>query len=289
MIISLKRHFAYICVVLCSLLALFSSTVAKPSLSAFTIPTPFSNFPSLSALTQEFVERKHAEQMKSYSGTRRQNDSLIMVYHHDQTVAVVELGPEKLLIGCELIEIYNIHEGSKLLKKLSKINKPLEITFKEMLNLMNQCEIVEKQSQHKIQVRSNDDDKDATFINRQFPNNPFSLFSGIIPGTKWCGTGDIATTFSDLGTERQMDTCCRTHDLCPIKIRAYEAKYNITNNSIYTKSHCVCDDMLYDCLKKLADISAAQLMGSIYFNIVQVPCIHGTPKGVQYRKARTGF
>lgn len=28
--------------------------------------------------------------------------------------------------------------------------------------------------------------------------------------------------------------------------------------------------MLYDCLKKLSDISAAQLMGSIYFNIVQV-------------------
>lgn len=66
MIISLKRHFAYICVVLCSLLALLSSTLAKPSLSAFSIPTPFSNFPSLSALTQDFVERKHAEQMKSY-------------------------------------------------------------------------------------------------------------------------------------------------------------------------------------------------------------------------------
>lgn len=66
MIISLKRHFAYICVVLCSLLALLSSTLAKPSLSAFSLPTPFSNFPSLSALTQDFVERKHAEQMKSY-------------------------------------------------------------------------------------------------------------------------------------------------------------------------------------------------------------------------------
>lgn len=28
--------------------------------------------------------------------------------------------------------------------------------------------------------------------------------------------------------------------------------------------------MLYECLKKLSNISAAQLMGSIYFNIVQV-------------------
>lgn len=37
------------------------------------------------------------------------------------------------------------------------------------------------------------------------------------------------------GTETIMDSCCRTHDLCPVKIRAYEAKYNITNNSLYTK------------------------------------------------------
>lgn len=65
MIISLKRHFAYICVVLCSFLAILSSTVAKPSLG-FTLPAPFANLPSISTLTQEFVERKHAEQMKSY-------------------------------------------------------------------------------------------------------------------------------------------------------------------------------------------------------------------------------
>lgn len=33
----------------------------------------------------------------------------------------------------------------------------------------------------------------------------------------------------------RMDSCCRTHDLCPVKIRAYETKYNITNDSLYTK------------------------------------------------------
>lgn len=39
---------------------------------------------------------------------------------------------------------------------------------------------------------------------------------------------------------------------------------------LWFRSHCVCDDMLFDCLKKLDDTPAAQLMGSIYFNIVQV-------------------
>lgn len=54
-------------------------------------------------------------------------------------------------------------------------------------------------------------------------------------GTKWCGTGDIASTYNDLGTETIMDRCCRTHDLCPVKIRAYQRRYKLHNNSLYTK------------------------------------------------------
>lgn len=56
---------------------------------------------------------------------------------------------------------------------------------------MEKCDIVDRQEMHKIQTRSNadtkdekeaEDDDDDSFMNRQFPNNPFSLFSGIIPG-----------------------------------------------------------------------------------------------------------
>jgi len=32
-----------------------------------------------------------------------------------------------------------------------------------------------------------------------------------------------------------MDRCCRQHDLCPIKIRAYQNKYELMNDSLYTK------------------------------------------------------
>lgn len=66
-----------------------------------------------------------------------------------------------------------------------------------MLNLMQQCDIIEKQNHKRNERRTTkpvDDDS-----SRVFKNNPFSVFSGIIPGTKWCGTGDIATTYSDLG------------------------------------------------------------------------------------------
>lgn len=67
-----------------------------------------------------------------------------------------------------------------------------------MLQLMNQCDIVEKQNEKRNQSRNTlpaDDDSSRVF---QF-KSPFSVFSGIIPGTKWCGTGDIATTYNDLG------------------------------------------------------------------------------------------
>lgn len=94
----------------------------------------------------------------------------------------------------------NESAGKKLLKQLSKINRPLEIQFKEMLKLMNQCDIVEKQNMKRNDRRhAKPAEEDVSRASFQFKNNPFSVFSGIIPGTKWCGTGDIAGTYSDLG------------------------------------------------------------------------------------------
>lgn len=67
---------------------------------------------------------------------------------------------------------------------------------------MNQCDIVEKQNMKRNERRNAVPPNDDTTKAFQFKNNPFSVFSGIIPGTKWCGTGDIAATYSDLGMEK---------------------------------------------------------------------------------------
>lgn len=68
---------------------------AKPSLS-FNLPAigPFANF-----------GKESVKPMKIYSGKRVDSDSIRMVYFHDLTVAIVELGPNKLLLNCELLEI----------------------------------------------------------------------------------------------------------------------------------------------------------------------------------------
>ncbi|KAI9582094.1 hypothetical protein GQX74_011589 [Glossina fuscipes] len=165
-----------------------------------------------------------------------------------------------------------------------------------MIKLMNQCERVDKlifaarQKTQKPTNNPNDGNENIAFNLGTiiFPKNPLSILSGIIPGTKWCGTGDIADTYNDLGTETNMDRCCRQHDLCPLKIRAYQSKYGLTNDSLYTKSHCTCDDMLFSCLKR-TNTSASQLMGSIYFNLVQVPCLARVNNRYQYRPAKEGF
>lgn len=68
-------------------------------------PTLSFGLPSLTTFTAFTGRQDDDISVKPYSGIRVKNDSLRMVYYHDQTVAVVELGPAKLLLNCELIEV----------------------------------------------------------------------------------------------------------------------------------------------------------------------------------------
>ncbi|CAG9136750.1 unnamed protein product [Plutella xylostella] len=153
--------------------------------------------------------RGGAAGVKPYTGRRVANDSLRMVYHHDQTVAVVELGRGKLLLNCELIEtivtpwcfFYIVLEESagaivatkwlvpcgmtrgynwsadahvwvargahvtdrqtdhcrldeddtrRLLHQLSRINRPLQVSFPQMIKLMMQCQQISSRTDRSI-------------------------------------------------------------------------------------------------------------------------------------------
>lgn len=56
----------------------------------------------------------------------------------------------------------------------------------------------------------------------------------IYPGTKWCGPGNIASNYDDLGYFTKTDMCCRTHDHCD-NIAAGESKDGLVNNTPFTK------------------------------------------------------
>ncbi|XP_030029837.2 uncharacterized protein LOC115447059 [Manduca sexta] len=293
---------------LLSVVVIFCIAVSSPQ-SASAKPFTFS-FPagwslaglvgSVGARADAADRRDPAAGVKPYTGRRIGNDTLRMIYYHDQTVAVVELGPEKLLLNCELIETYDEDDTARLLRQLSRINRPLGVTFPQMIKLMAQCQQVEGVEAHEETGRASEwraqhsgsearARLDAGGVHAGLlGGSPLTLLQGIIPGTKWCGTGDIAADYHDLGADRRLDRCCRTHDLCPSKVRAFSRRYNLTNNSIYSKSHCTCDDMLFDCLKA-TNTSASHLMGHIYFNLVQVPCLEDSHNGRQFRDAKQGF
>nr|XP_022916393.1 uncharacterized protein LOC111426203 [Onthophagus taurus] len=268
-----KRFFASL------LVCFFLGIHGKPSLS-FNLP----NFAALAGFGQTAREQRDSA-LKQYSGKRVTNDSLRMVYFYDQTVAVAELGPRKLLLNCELLEVYEPEEALMALGQLSKFSRPVAISFPEMMTLMSQCQQVDSfNSQDRVPSVA-----PPNMARGLLSNNPLTLLSGIIPGTKWCGTGDIAKDYHDLGAESKVDRCCRTHDLCPVKVRAYTKRYNLTNNSLYTKSHCKCDDELYKCLKR-SDSPTAHIMGNVYFNLIQVPCLEESKDGPKrFRAARNNF
>ncbi|KAL1497403.1 hypothetical protein ABEB36_008380 [Hypothenemus hampei] len=251
-------------------------TQAKPSLGRFRFRGPFAR------------PEESRDSLKKYTG-RKVSDSMRMVYFHDQTVAIVELGPRKLLLNCEIIEVFKPEQYMEVLGDFAKKARPVGITFMEMLTLMDQCKELEENAGLIKRDTENSTGNPFDQARAILANDPFTLFRGIIPGTKWCGTGDIAKNYYDLGTEPTVDVCCRTHDLCPVKVRARSTKYNILNNSLYTKSHCECDEHLYNCLKSQQHIPIANIMGNIFFNFAGLECVGDGREGREFRSPRRRF
>ncbi|XP_052893883.1 group 3 secretory phospholipase A2-like [Anopheles moucheti] len=93
----------------------------------------------------------------------------------------------------------------------------------------------------------------------------------IYPGTKWCGPGNIATNYSDVGRYGAEDQCCREHDLCPNVLLPGECRRGLCNRGTFTRSHCDCDARFRRCLQNL-NTETANTLGAIFFNVVQVTC-----------------
>lgn len=91
------------------------------------------------------------------------------------------------------------------------------------------------------------------------------------PGTLWCGPGRTAKNYYELGSESDVDACCRDHDHCDDAIVPGESKYGLSNTGSYTKSNCDCDHKFYQCLKAV-DSLTAKLVGMTFFNIVAMEC-----------------
>lgn len=85
------------------------------------------------------------------------------------------------------------------------------------------------------------------------------------PGTKWCGPGNTANDYDDLGSDKDVDSCCRDHDHCD-NMAAGEEKNGLKNEDYFTRLHCQCDKEFKECLKNV-NSRRGNFIGSFYFNI----------------------
>lgn len=152
--------------------------------------------------------------------------------------------------------------------------------------LRNQCRTLHRRIR-KLYFHSNDSalataNQDGGFEkNSDFPvqRNKRDLSDLLrFPGTKWCGKGYSADKYTRLGGFSKTDKCCRRHDLnCPFYIGSMETKYGLFNWRLNTLMHCNCDERFRSCLKMVGS-GDANLVGKLFFNIVQTQCFVLKPK-----------
>ncbi|XP_050455267.1 phospholipase A2-like [Cataglyphis hispanica] len=105
----------------------------------------------------------------------------------------------------------------------------------------------------------------------------------IFPGTKWCGSGNIANDPDDLGVFAMTDACCREHDNCKDTIESMQTKYGLTNIAFYTRLHCSCDERFYDCLHSSEELVSAKV-GFLYFSVLDTKCFREDYPIVGYKR-----
>ncbi|XP_047541955.1 uncharacterized protein LOC125074628 isoform X2 [Vanessa atalanta] len=131
--------------------------------------------------------------------------------------------------------------------------------------LKNECFERHEELTYMIENRNKVSDATLTRSRRSIREN------FIMPGTKWCGAGQLAESYNELGSDRDEDRCCRSHDNCRMNIGAFKRRFGLFNFRPYTISHCKCDRRFRACLK-LADTSVSNMVGKLFFNIVQTKC-----------------
>ncbi|XP_001602018.1 uncharacterized protein LOC100117899 isoform X1 [Nasonia vitripennis] len=109
----------------------------------------------------------------------------------------------------------------------------------------------------------------------------------IAPGTKWCGPHRLAYSYKDLGALDGLDRCCRRHDHCPRAIAPFSERYGLFNYMPFTLSHCGCDERFRTCLK-MTGTSSANLIGKIFFNMVQTKCFALKPSKICVKRSWWG-
>lgn len=176
------------------------------------------------------------------------------------------LNDDDPLVRCDM---WDLEKGLKSRKPPEHVlRQALKADFDTVRDAINRCRQLSERT-----LPPDDEYRDGLDI--MSTEDLISLFSmkrGLIPGTKWCGLGDQAASYNDLGPKRRIDICCRAHDHCPIRSKPFRNDYGVLNIGLYTKSHCDCDADFYRCLREVRS-RTADMLGNLYFNVMKLQCM----------------
>ncbi|XP_055390542.1 phospholipase A2 [Condylostylus longicornis] len=96
---------------------------------------------------------------------------------------------------------------------------------------------------------------------------PANTSSGLtMPGTKWCGPGNTAKNYDDLGSQKEVDKCCRDHDHCPDIIEHHKTLHGLYNGDLFPRLSCNCEQKFLNCLQTI-DSTVSTYLGRLYFGL----------------------
>uniref|UniRef100_T1INX7 Phospholipase A2 n=1 Tax=Strigamia maritima TaxID=126957 RepID=T1INX7_STRMM len=176
------------------------------------------------------------------------------IYYHDKHLArLVHFQQKNEKTKCYVFGDKKIIQD--ILKKVAAASQIINLDSNKMNLIINYCNQIEIDAFYSPKMQK------SSILSRAI----------IFPGTKWCGDGNSAANYNDLGLFKEADMCCRDHDHCPDVIHVGETKHELYNKHLGSLSHCDCDDQFYNCLKSKSDKSSKK-MGKLFFDVLGQPC-----------------
>ncbi|KAK7076799.1 hypothetical protein SK128_008113 [Halocaridina rubra] len=143
-----------------------------------------------------------------------------VAYFYDQAVAAVLHDENGTMIKCTVQENRQKWEQDLALEFLGDLMPLVPLQFNPMVHLVTLCGTLNVPKN--IPSPSHPDTLGSWLFDS-------STLQGILPGTLWCGVRDRAKHFGELGPRYELDSCCRSHDYCPIKVLGWSTRYGVPN------------------------------------------------------------
>ncbi|XP_026151501.1 uncharacterized protein proca1 [Mastacembelus armatus] len=222
------------------------------------------------------AEKEGKEMFSMLNGTfcaklsKVEENFLYQVSDGAEVVRSVVSHPGKL-VNCSVLvnkmQVKSFMHECRLGLKEQRAGPQLDTRFARMDEAKEMCRDFKERSGRSDRVKKNERD-DAALQHMALKRSKRGF---TYPGTLWCGAGNMADHYDQLGNFAETDSCCRTHDHCPNVIHAFSSNYGYTNFKWYPICHCDCDNALKDCLRKVNDTSS-RVVGQAFFNVIGVPC-----------------